>query len=200
MRSCSAWSPLARPLARDVDEAAAVREEVRYVEAASRPQRARDLAAGSGLLAAPATTCAWSERGDCLVDRARPRRREQARRAPCRGSPRPTARPRSVRRLRGLAALGVEVAATTCAPARQHCRQRATRPCPARSRRRGGRRARRSRLGGEPAPHGRETLSAVTGEGSPLRRCAAERPSQKFVKRDMWSMSAVVVPMSSAVM
>jgi hypothetical protein len=44
------------------------------------------------------------------------------------------------------------------------------------------------------------TVSAVTGEGSPRPPLAAERPVQKRVKCDMWSMSAVVVPMSSAVM
>ena len=44
------------------------------------------------------------------------------------------------------------------------------------------------------------TVSAVTGEGSPRPPLPTERPTQKRVKRDMWSMSAVVVPMSSAVM
>jgi hypothetical protein len=45
-----------------------------------------------------------------------------------------------------------------------------------------------------------KTVSAVMGEGSPPPPFSRERPTQKRVKRDTWSMSAQVVPMSSAVM
>ena len=45
-----------------------------------------------------------------------------------------------------------------------------------------------------------KTVSAVTGEGSPPPPFDTDCPTTKRVNFAMWSMSAVEVPMSSAVM
>jgi hypothetical protein len=54
--------------------------------------------------------------------------------------------------------------------------------------------------GREAAAHRLEDRLGGDGRGSPPPPFDTERPTQKRVKRAMWSMSAVVVPMSSAVM
>ena len=104
---------VAVPLARDVDQAAAVGEEVGHVEDAA-------LASASRATVAAGERVVGGARDDPGVDRARraPRRsarrphRARARRAPSRGSPPRTARsPASCSAAKPLAALGVEVAA-----------------------------------------------------------------------------------------
>ena len=109
----------------------------------------------------------------------------------------------SVLRAESLAALGVEVARDharagldeLCRRAREPTLPSPTTPTrlPSRLSRPGG------RAGGRAASPWK-TVSAVTGEGSPPPPPSRERPTAKRVKRDRWSMSAVVVPMSSAVM